>query len=96
MYIDTLVSILEQLQEERADVDCEFSAGVLTLYFPPHGTYVLNKQPPNKQIWLSSPVSGPKRYDYVKIKGDREGDWIYGRDGSRLSELLERELGLGS
>lgn len=95
-YIDTLVSILEQLQEDRADVDCEYSAGVLTLYFPPHGTYVLNKQPPNKQIWLSSPVSGPKRYDYVKIKGSREGDWIYGRDGSRLSELLERELGLGS
>lgn len=96
-YIDTLVSILEQLQEDRTDVDCEYSAGVLTLYFPPHGTYVLNKQPPNKQIWLSSPVSGPKRYDYVKMKGDREGEgeWVYGRDGSRLSELLERELGLG-
>lgn len=95
-YIDTLVSILEQLQEDRADVDCEYSAGVLTLYFPPHGTYVLNKQPPNKQIWLSSPVSGPKRYDHVKIKGSREGEWVYGRDGSRLSELLERELGLGN
>ena len=40
-------------------------AGVLTLDFPPHGTYVMNKQPPNKQIWLSSPVSGPKRFDYV-------------------------------
>lgn len=26
---------------------------------------MLNKQPPNKQIWLSSPISGPKRYDYV-------------------------------
>lgn len=26
---------------------------------------MLNKQPPNKQIWLSSPLSGPKRYDYV-------------------------------
>lgn len=93
-YIDTLVAILEQLQEERADVDCEYSAGVLTLYFPPHGTYVLNKQPPNKQIWLSSPVSGPKRYDYVKIKGGRGGDWVYARDGSRLSKLLERELGV--
>ena len=93
-YIDTLVAILEQLQEERAEVDCEYSAGVLTLYFPPHGTYVLNKQPPNKQIWLSSPVSGPKRYDYVKIKGGRGWDWVYARDGSRLSELLERELGV--
>ena len=94
-YIDTLVSILEQLQEERGDVDCEYSAGVLTLYFPPNGTYVLNKQPPNKQIWLSSPVSGPKRYDYVKNKGLPGGDWVYSRDGSRLSELLERELGVG-
>lgn len=94
-YIDKLVTILEQLQEERADVDCEYSAGVLTLFFPPNGTYVLNKQPPNKQIWLSSPVSGPKRYDYVKNKGGPGGDWVYSRDGSRLSELLERELGVG-
>lgn len=41
-------------------------------------------------------MSGPKRYDYVKIKGGMGRDWVYGRDGSRLSELLERELGLGS
>lgn len=39
-------------------------AGVLTLTTP-RGTYILNKQPPNKQIWLSSPVSGPKRFDWV-------------------------------
>ncbi|KAI4104287.1 MAG: hypothetical protein LQ339_003906 [Xanthoria mediterranea] len=64
-YIDTLVARLEELQEERRDVDCEYSAGVLNLDFPPAGTYVFNKQPPNKQIWLSSPISGPKRYDYV-------------------------------
>jgi frataxin len=30
-------------------------AGVLTLNLGTHGTYVVNKQPPNKQIWLSSP-----------------------------------------
>ncbi|KAL8654691.1 MAG: hypothetical protein Q9226_003333 [Calogaya cf. arnoldii] len=64
-YIDNLVSKLEELQEERRDVDCEYSAGVLNLDFPPAGTYVFNKQPPNKQIWLSSPISGPKRFDYV-------------------------------
>ena len=40
-------------------------AGVLTVTHPDKGTYVLNKQPPNKQIWLSSPVSGPKRFDWV-------------------------------
>lgn len=29
---------------------------MLTLRFGDLGTYVLNKQPPNKQIWLSSPT----------------------------------------
>ena len=76
-------------------------AGVLTLIFPPHGTYVLNKQPPNKQIWLSSPVSGPKRYDWVDdaadgddVIGQGQGQWVYLRDGSTLSGLLEEEVGV--
>ena len=30
-------------------------SGVLTVRLGDNGTYVLNKQPPNKQIWLSSP-----------------------------------------
>jgi len=36
--------------------------GVLTVRLGRHGTYVLNKQTPNRQVWLSSPVSGPFRY----------------------------------
>ena len=69
---------------------------------------MLNKQPPNRQIWLSSPVSGPKRYDWVE-KGSGEGggedgekgkgeggrgEWVYLRDGSTLSGLLEEEVGV--
>ena len=34
---------------------------------------MLNKQPPNRQIWLSSPVSGPKRFDWVEKGGGGEG-----------------------
>jgi frataxin len=30
-------------------------SGVLTLALGDKGTYVINKQPPNKQIWVSSP-----------------------------------------
>ena len=55
---------------------------------------MLNKQPPNRQIWLSSPVSGPKRYDWVTQGQDvKSGKWLYSRDGSSLTELLEGELG---
>lgn len=91
----------EALQESREDVEVEYSAGVLSITFPPNGTYVINKQPPNKQIWLSSPISGPKRYDWV-LSGESmhhkedsgKGEWIYLRDGTNLTSLLQKELGL--
>lgn len=66
------------------------------------GTYVINKQPPNKQIWLSSPLSGPKRYDFCVAsegQGDKEGTalgtWIYARDNSSLDELIFNEIETG-
>lgn len=61
--------------------------GVLTVKFgEPHGTYVINRQTPNKQIWLSSPKSGPKRYDFVNSQ------WVYKHDGKTLHELLNNEI----
>jgi len=102
---------LEDLAESSSEgVEAEFSAGVLTITTPKHGTYVLNKQPPNRQIWLSSPISGPKRFDWVipaasqshkhdstidsGDHGESGGKWIYLRDGSALSEVLKKELGV--
>ena len=71
----------------------------MTITVTNKGTYVLNKQPPNKQIWLSSPISGPKRYDWCVVgdsQGDKEGTgsghWIYARDGSSLDEVLLEEI----
>ncbi|KAK0740429.1 hypothetical protein B0T18DRAFT_482356 [Schizothecium vesticola] len=101
-FMDRLLSHLEGLEEKTEDLDVEYSAGVLNIRFGPEiGTYVVNKQPPNKQIWLSSPKSGPKRYDYV-IMGDGQhekqdtavGDWLYLRDNSSLTELFREELGI--
>ncbi|KAI9888452.1 MAG: Mitochondrial chaperone Frataxin [Vezdaea aestivalis] len=94
---------LDELAEERTDVEIDFSRqnGVINAQFPRLGTYVLNKQPPNRQIWLSSPLSGPKRYDFVSTgdgMGDKagtgSGEWIYLRDGTRLLDLLKSEVGL--
>lgn len=101
-YLEKLLTQLEVMQDQREDVDVEFSAGVLTLDLGPEvGTYVINKQPPNKQIWLSSPKTGPKRYDYVILgEGQHEkqdtatGDWVYLRDGTTLNDLLKSEIGI--
>lgn len=67
--------------------DVSLSNGVLTVETPDHGTYVINKQGPNKQIWLSSPLSGPARFDYI------EGQWIYKHTNESLHQLLNREIG---
>ncbi|KAF9557848.1 Frataxin [Agrocybe pediades] len=88
--MDNLLETMETLVEERGDADQEvdYHSGVLTLNLGKHGTYVINKQPPNKQIWLSSPISGPKRYDFH----EDTGTWVYSRDNSTLDGLLSEEL----
>ncbi|KAI1170575.1 mitochondrial chaperone Frataxin [Nemania sp. FL0916] len=100
-YIENLLAEYEKMQDDRTDIDVEYSSGVMNLTINDLGTYVINKQPPNRQIWLSSPTSGPKRYDWVVISEGQDqkqdtamGDWIYLRDGSSLSDLLREETGV--
>ena len=86
--LDNILEKADELSDERDDVEAELSSGVLTLKIAGAGTWVINKQVPNRQLWLSSPVSGPCRFEHV------DGTWTHTRDGSSLAELLERELGL--
>ncbi|KAJ9072436.1 Mitochondrial matrix iron chaperone [Entomophthora muscae] len=85
-----LVDTLEDLIQDHGDkdFDIEYSSGVMTLCLGDFGTYVINKQPPNSQIWLSSPISGPKRYDF-DIASEQ---WFYYRENTTLFQLLEKEL----
>ncbi|XP_069137163.1 frataxin, mitochondrial-like isoform X2 [Argopecten irradians] len=90
---ETLERLSEKFDDIAETVDCDdeydvsYGSGVLTAKINPEwGTYVINKQTPNKQIWLSSPVSGPKRYDYVDKR------WVYKHDGVPMMDLLTQEL----
>ncbi|XP_021068809.1 frataxin, mitochondrial [Mus pahari] len=88
--LDSLAEFFEDLADKPytlEDYDVSFGDGVLTIKLGGDlGTYVINKQTPNKQIWLSSPSSGPKRYDWTGK------NWVYSHDGVSLHELLAREL----
>ncbi|GAA5821701.1 hypothetical protein JCM10212_004198 [Sporobolomyces blumeae] len=97
--MDSLTEYLEEHLEQLSTIDTdgfdvEYStsqcrkSGVLTVKLGQHGTYVVNKQPPNKQIWLSSPISGPKRYDYDPT----HRVWFYARTNELLHDLLDSEL----
>ncbi|XP_073508711.1 frataxin, mitochondrial isoform X2 [Phyllobates terribilis] len=90
---DTLYSLAEFFEDladqpfTPSDYDVSFGNGVLTVKVGKNfGTYVINKQTPNRQIWLSSPTSGPKRYDWTGKS------WVYTHDGVSLHQLLEQEL----
>ncbi len=72
-----------------AESDITLTSGVLTVKLPePHGTFVINKQTPNQQIWLSSPQSGPARFDLVNSRS-----WVYRHTNESLHSLLNREIG---
>ncbi|BAP73807.1 frataxin homolog [Kluyveromyces marxianus] len=87
-FMENLLEQLETLSDEQPNVvnDVELSQGVMNIEVPGKGVYVINKQPPNKQIWLASPISGPNRFDYYK------NEWVSLRDGSKLLEVLGNEL----
>jgi len=109
-------STLENIQDtleiffEDHDIDAEinYASGVLTIHLPANGnTWVLNKQTPNQQIWWSSPISGPRRYEYAlwsqRVGEEQQKRWIFTRfidheqkeewlDSKFLGEALSEEM----
>lgn len=70
-------------------METELSMGVLTICIKNtsndsnlSSTIVINKQPPNMQLWWSSPLSGPKRYKFCL----NNGQWLNVRDESDVLE----------
>ena len=86
---------IENVAEEFADADpderveVEVSGDVLEISVRGGGTFVLNKQTPNRQVWLSSPVPGPQRYNFCL----RSAMWRNSRDDDvELTALLADDL----
>jgi frataxin len=74
-----------KLDQDSKEYEIVLASGVLTMTLPPHGTWVLNKQTPNRQIWWSSPISGPRRYEY----DDETNEWVFTRDDSHSMTLKQ-------
>ena len=77
------------------ETELEMSMGVLKLklkapatcsiekFQNQHMTWVINKQTPNRQIWWSSPISGPRRYEWCPSTNAQDlmisTNWKYSR-----------------
>lgn len=87
-FLDTIFEQLEILSEDYPELipEVELNHGVMTLNLAKLGPYVINKQPPNKQIWFASPISGPNRFDFY------HNEWISLRDSTKLIDLINNEV----
>jgi frataxin len=83
-----LAAFQTQIEDTLDDVDVEMRDGILTLELEDGRQYVINKHRPNRQIWLSSPVSGAAHFDYDAATNQ----WRSTRGGPPLAERLATEL----
>jgi frataxin len=66
--LEELAESLYELENSLDDFDVNVSQGVLTIKLGScfdNKTWVINKQTPNRQLWWSSPISGPRRFEYT-------------------------------
>lgn len=64
--LDDLLDKLEVIEDSMDGFEVNSSGdGVIHVNMADKGTWVLNKQTPSRQIWLSSPITGPTHYRMV-------------------------------
>ncbi len=81
--IDAIAEAIE-VQDPEGEIDLDLNDNILTLVTE-DGTFVINKQSAAKEIWLSSPITGP--YHFLP----KDGAWC-SRAGDDLFKILSIEL----
>lgn len=83
---EVLDNIAQKIEDHDpdGDIDIDLNDGILTL-ITSEGTFVINKQSAVKEIWLSSPISGPYHFAYS------DGVWL-SRSGAELFSVLAEEF----
>ena len=91
--VDAVLLHLEESIDdiEHVDLDYESSSGILTIDFPNGTKIIVNKQPPNLQIWVATKFDG-HHFDFI------DDQWIDNRTGKEfwalMSEAATRQAGV--
>ncbi|KAH7394675.1 hypothetical protein BKA66DRAFT_410359 [Pyrenochaeta sp. MPI-SDFR-AT-0127] len=101
VYFEAVIEYTGHAQGEGFSITLEHRNDVITITAPGIGDYFLQRQHRTHQIWLYSPISGSKDYDWV-VDGLKQyvddgvtmGEWLHLSDGTNLSDVLNTELGL--
>lgn len=80
----SLIADIIETEDKNCLIDVDFQGDILNL-ITDKGIFVINKHSAAKEIWLSSPISGPYHFFYEL------GIWQTKTD-IKLYEILEQEL----
>ncbi|WP_238318393.1 iron donor protein CyaY [Thalassospira australica] len=84
--IETLSDVIDDVLGDDLEVDLQ--SGILTIELDSGEQFIINKHGPNRQVWLSSPVSGASHYDFDE---DNE-TWTSTRGSTTLNDQLSADL----
>lgn len=76
--------------------DVDFADGVLRITLPDGKVFVINRQRPNRQIWLSSPVSGAWHFDAPDWKATRSDTYLLPLLAAEFAHLLNQPVSLAT
>lgn len=95
----TLAELMERLEPQLADEDVELNAGILTIELADGRQYVINKHGPNRQLWMSSPVSGAWHFAWDgearAWRSTRGAELLHRLLGSELTAIVGTDIALG-
>jgi CyaY protein len=102
--VDAILTVVEAAMDNtESDIDAELNGGILTLTFENGSKIIVNRQTPNREIWVAAKSGGFHfRYDmrYEKNTSDSSEQantaqqkltsWHNTRTGESLADLLTR------
>lgn len=81
--VDGVLSRIERAAEATGGIDADLEAGILTLECPDGSRIIVNRQTPNREIWVAA-RSGGFHFAW------RDGAWRDTRSGEELFASLAR------
>lgn len=83
--VDAALARIERSVEDEEDLDVDLESGILTITCPDASRVIINRQTPNREIWVAARSGG---FHFTS----RDGAWRDTRSGEELFASLARIL----
>jgi CyaY protein len=83
--VDAVLARIERSVEDLDDLDVDLESGILTVTCPDESRVIVNRQTPNREIWVAARSGG---FHFAS----RDGEWRDTRSGDELFASLARVI----